>query len=114
MLNMDFGEIVLVLLVAFLVVGPKDLPKVARWLGRMVRKMRDFLKEFKKEVGWDDIVGDISSTAGDVKKTLSEADLRDQFQGVTKDINKSFSGMKSDIERMDKEMKAEAKKEAHK
>ena len=112
MLNMDFGEIVLILLVAFLVVGPKDLPKVARWLGRMVKKARVMLKEFKKEVGWDDIVGDLSSTATDVKSTLKEADLRAQFQGVTKDVNKSFGGIKSDIEQMDKEMKAEAKKDA--
>ena len=112
MLNMDFGEVVLILLVAFLVVGPKDLPKAARWIGRMVRKARDFLKEFKKEVGWDEIVGDIQSTASDVKSTLNQKELLDQFQGVSKDINKSFSGMKDDIVKMDKEMKAEAKKDA--
>ena len=104
--------ITFLLCVAFLVVGPKDLPKVARWLGKLVRQARSMLKEFKKEIGWDDIVGDISSTATDVKSTLKEADLRAQFQGVTKDVNKSFSGIKSDIEKMDKEMKAEAKKDA--
>ena len=31
MFNIGFSELLLVLLVAFLVVGPKDLPKVARW-----------------------------------------------------------------------------------
>ena len=112
MFNLGMMEIVLVLAVAFLVVGPKDLPKVARWLGKLVRQARSMLKEFKKEIGWDDIVGDISSTATDVKSTLKEADLRAQFQGVTKDVNKSFGGIKSDIEKMDKEMKAEAKKDA--
>lgn len=30
MFNIGFSELLLVLLVAFLVVGPKDLPKVAR------------------------------------------------------------------------------------
>ena len=40
MFNIGFSELLLVLLVAFLVVGPKDLPKVARWLGRTVKKSR--------------------------------------------------------------------------
>ena len=31
-MNIGFGELIMILLVAFLVVGPKDLPKVARWL----------------------------------------------------------------------------------
>lgn len=43
MFNIGFSELLLVLLVAFLVVGPKDLPKVARWLGRTVKKSRRLL-----------------------------------------------------------------------
>ena len=39
-MNIGFGELIMILLVAFLVVGPKDLPKVARWLGRQVRMIR--------------------------------------------------------------------------
>ena len=37
------------LLIAFLVVGPKDLPKVARWLGRMVRPMKQMIRDVTKE-----------------------------------------------------------------
>ena len=51
MFNIGFSELLLVLLVAFLVVGPKDLPKVARWLGRTVKKSRRLLNEIKKESG---------------------------------------------------------------
>ena len=35
--NVGMAEIILLLLIAFVVVGPKDLPKVARALGRFVR-----------------------------------------------------------------------------
>ena len=55
MFNIGFSELLLVLLVAFLVVGPKDLPKVARWLGRAVKKSRRLLNEIKKESGWDEL-----------------------------------------------------------
>jgi len=109
MLNMDFGEIVLILLVAFLVVGPKDLPKVARWLGRMVRKARDFIKEFKKEIGWDDIKNDILSTSDDVKDTLRDADITGEIDGASKQVRKTFMDMKADMDKMDKEMKNNAK-----
>lgn len=34
-MNIGAAEIILILLVAFVIVGPKDLPKVARALGRV-------------------------------------------------------------------------------
>ena len=34
MFNIGFSELILILLVAFVIVGPKDLPKVARWIAR--------------------------------------------------------------------------------
>ena len=37
MFNIGFSELILILLVAFVIVGPKDLPRVARALGRGVR-----------------------------------------------------------------------------
>ncbi|MBR4081764.1 MAG: twin-arginine translocase TatA/TatE family subunit [Clostridia bacterium] len=36
MFNIGFAELILVLIVAFLIVGPKDLPKVARWIARQI------------------------------------------------------------------------------
>ena len=59
------------LLIAFLVVGPKDLPKVARWLGRMVRKMRLMIREVKKETGWDDLEKEYRDTRADVRETVA-------------------------------------------
>ena len=41
MFQIGFSELMLVLLIAFVIVGPKDLPKVARWLGRAVKKAHD-------------------------------------------------------------------------
>ena len=40
MFNIGFAELLLVLIIAYVIVGPKDLPKVARWLGRMVKRAR--------------------------------------------------------------------------
>ena len=40
MFNIGFAELIVVLMVTFLIVGPKDLPKVARWLARLVKGIR--------------------------------------------------------------------------
>ena len=55
MFNIGMGEIILILLVAFVIVGPQDLPKVVRFLGRNVRKLKLLLREIKQESGWNDI-----------------------------------------------------------
>ncbi len=47
------GEIVVIALVAILVVGPKDLPKLLRFIGQMVAKLRAATAEFRNS--FDDI-----------------------------------------------------------
>ena len=59
MLNLGMMEILLVLAVAFLVVGPKDLPKVARWIARQVKSIKKLVREIKKETGWDEFAKEL-------------------------------------------------------
>ena len=55
MFNIGFAELILILLIAFVVVGPKDLPKIARALGRFVRYIRNMVEEVKRESGLDEV-----------------------------------------------------------
>jgi sec-independent protein translocase protein TatB len=52
-LGIGFGELLLILLVALLIVGPEKLPKIARTIGRVSRQINqvsaDFTKELKRE-----------------------------------------------------------------
>ena len=48
-MSIGFGEIILILCVAFFVVGPKDMPKVARTLARGVRKIRQMMKSVTED-----------------------------------------------------------------
>ena len=47
---MSLSEIILILLVAFLVIKPEQLPEVALTLGRCMRWVRQTLGKAKKEV----------------------------------------------------------------
>ena len=88
MFNIGGGELILILLIAFVVVGPKDLPKVARALGRFVRYIKAMIEEVKKETGLDEVVEEISATERDVKKTIQSVDVRPQLQQTQLEINR--------------------------
>jgi len=47
---MGFWELVLIMIILFLVVGPKKLPEVARELGKGVRWLRKNYTDFKVAV----------------------------------------------------------------
>ncbi len=47
-MGIGLGEFVVVLLVAFLIVGPEDLPKVARTLARWVKAVRGTMKDISE------------------------------------------------------------------
>ena len=89
------------LLVAFLVVGPKDLPKVARWLGRMVRKIRQLIREVKKETGWDELEKEFKDTRSDMDATFKEVkqdlDISSELKDAAKDWKTSVNGVKEEL-----------------
>lgn len=99
MFNIGFSELLLVLLVAFLVVGPKDLPKVARWLGRAVKKSRRLLNEIKKESGWDELEKEVRDVQHDVKDTVRQGDVSAELREAKKSVQDS-------AEKFDKDTKS--------
>ncbi|MEE0163065.1 MAG: Sec-independent protein translocase protein TatB [Christensenellales bacterium] len=99
MFNIGFSELLLVLLVAFLVVGPKDLPKVARWLGRAVKKSRRLLNEIKKESGWDELEKEVRDVQHDVKDAVKQGDVSAELREAKKSVQDS-------AEKFDKDTKS--------
>ena len=75
------------LLIAFLVVGPKDLPKVARWLGRMVKKIRLLIREVKKE----------TDSTSNLWQAMHD-ELEKEFKDTKSDLDDTFKEMKQDLD----------------
>jgi sec-independent protein translocase protein TatB len=78
----DFGvgysELFVLGLIAILVIGPKDLPKVMRMIGQTTRKMKGMAREFQghvdqamRESGVDEIKKDIAKAKSEVEKAAS-------------------------------------------
>lgn len=86
MFNIGFSELILILLVAFVIVGPRDLPKVAAALGRGVRSIRRLMREFQEESGIGDVVDEFKKTSRDMEKTFQEADPTPDLKQAQKDV----------------------------
>jgi sec-independent protein translocase protein TatB len=89
------GELVLIAVVALVVVGPKDLPKLLRQLGRFVGKMRRMADEFR--TSFDDMAR--QSELDDLRKEvdalrsgkLGLEDVGHQMKALESDINSSLN-----------------------
>ncbi|WP_197321380.1 Sec-independent protein translocase protein TatB [Saccharomonospora sp. NB11] len=55
--NIGWGEILVLIVAGLFILGPERLPEAAAWLGRTVRKIRDFAtgarQQLRDEVGTD-------------------------------------------------------------
>ncbi len=78
MLDVGWSEMALILLVALIVIGPRDLPRVARTVGKWVAKGRGMAREFQhaiedmaREAELDKIKSEIEKAGRtDVGKTI--------------------------------------------
>ncbi|GJE55648.1 Sec-independent protein translocase protein TatB [Methylobacterium thuringiense] len=93
MLDMSWGEVMLIGGVALIVIGPKDLPKALRTLGQITTKVRRMAGEFQhqfneaiREAELDDIkrdVADVKRQAESFKPSFNPVDtIRNELKNV--------------------------------
>lgn len=76
------GELLIILLVAFLVFGPKRIPEIARKIGRGMNEIRRASDEIKREINKE------------ARKLENEVNVDDS---VLKDINKTREAVEKDL-----------------
>ncbi|MBR5287522.1 MAG: twin-arginine translocase subunit TatB [Clostridia bacterium] len=87
MFNIGGAELIVILLIAFVVVGPKDLPKIARALGKFVRYIKAMVEEVKRETGIDELTEEFKAVERDVKQTAQAVDPRSELQKAQLEVN---------------------------
>ena len=104
MFNLGMMEIVVVLAVAFLVVGPKDLPKVARWIARQIKALKKLIREIKKETGWDEFAKDLQETEAEVKSVMKDADIRKEMQSSADELRATMEDVRREVDAVRKDV----------
>jgi TatA/E family protein of Tat protein translocase len=103
--NLGFGEIVVVLVVALIFVGPKMLPELATGLGKIIREIRKATADIRQDIELDDII----------RKPLQE--LRDAATLAPEELKRRDEAKKAQRKAEEEEARrkqSEAEKQAQK
>lgn len=95
MFNIGGTELILILLIAFVIVGPKDLPKIARFLARAVKWVRSLVNEVKSETGLDELDGTFKELQQDVKGIKN--DMNEVGRSLNKDVKDASRSIDEEI-----------------
>ncbi len=103
-----FSELLFLVMIALVILGPKDLSLAMRKLGQFVARGRSMANEFR--AAFDDIarqaeLEDLRKEIEDLKRDNAVTQAVDELKGVEKDINES-------VMREERAMQAELKKPA--
>jgi sec-independent protein translocase protein TatB len=93
MFGMSFGEIVLIVIVGIVVIGPKDMPKVLRKAGQWAGKLRRMAFDLRSQSGIDDALRmeGLSDDIAEIRKLA-----RGELDGVQRSVRGGgFGGLLS-------------------
>ena len=89
MFNIGLSELIIIFFIAFIIVGPKDLPKVVKTVVKAIKQLRRMVTELKAESGWDDMIKEIDEvkdTAVDPFKS-AEKEIKALGEEITQTVN---------------------------
>ena len=92
---MGFSELIVILLIAFVVVGPEDLPKVAVWLARLFRRLRSIIREVREQTGLNDLQSEINTTKREIEHDInslkSDVSISRELDDMSQDLRGTLS-----------------------
>lgn len=106
MAKIGWGEFVVILVIALLVLGPEKLPQAARALGKAIRSVKKYVSETTQELEEIDGLKDIRSDVEGIRK-----DLRTMGSDLEKSVAEDAAKMEKDMNAAGEELRTAVEKE---
>ena len=105
MFSFGWGEILLILLVVIIVVGPKDIPKFLRQIGNLSKSIKKISREFKSslnQIAEETDLKDVKNTITEVTNLNKELDIKSNLKNEIKTIKETISSVEEDVSNINK------------
>ena len=83
MFGMGMPEIILIMAIALIVLGPKKLPEIAKSLGRGIAEFKKATQEFKENIEVEDDLKEARDTIREVKRDLEDTVRKSMTESST-------------------------------
>jgi len=112
MFGMGMPEILLILAIALIVIGPKKLPDLAKSLGRAMNEFKHAANEFKDSMDLDNDIREVKKSFDDVEAELRKKNAVELKPKKTPLENEGAPATESDLSTRPVETVPEAEREA--
>ena len=100
MLTFGWGEILLVLVVVIVVVGPKDLPKLIKQFSTFAKSIKKLSREFKyslNEIADQEEFKEINKTIMEAKNIKDDLNIKDKLQSEVKSLKETANIIEKEV-----------------
>tara|TARA_Y100000590_G_scaffold11161_1_gene13753 strand:- start:240 stop:659 length:420 start_codon:yes stop_codon:yes gene_type:complete len=100
MLTFGWGEILLVLVIVIVVVGPKDLPKLIKQFSTFTKSIKKLSREFKSslnEIADHEEFKEINKTIMDAKNIKDDLNIKDKFKSEVKSLKETTNIIEKEV-----------------
>ena len=100
MLTFGWGEILLVLVVVIVVVGPKDLPKLIKQFSTFTKSLKKLSREFKyslNEIADQEEFKEINKTIMEAKNIKDDLNIKDKFKSEVNSLKETANIIEKEV-----------------
>ena len=100
MLSFGWGEILLVLVVVIVVVGPNDLPKLIKQFSTFAKSLKKLSREFKyslNEIADQEEFKEINKTIMEAKNIKDDLNIKDKFKSEVKSLKETTDIIEKEV-----------------
>ena len=105
MFSFGWGEILLILVVVIIVVGPKDIPKFLRQIGNLSKSIKKISREFKSslnQIAEETDLKDVKNSITEITNLNKELDIKSNLKNEIKTIKETISSVEEDFSKINK------------